>query len=248
MPSTTAEAWTPGPDRPPPPEHSVHVWRADLTAVDDEVGDLLCTEERRRAQRMASARDRHLWTRSRGVLRSLLARYVGSDPSGLRFTTGAHGKPSLDPADAASGAAEVTPRVSFNLSHSGELALYAVTDGGAVGVDVERAHRPIDALAVAARAFGPVEATRLAALDPVIRKREFLQAWVRHEAELKCRGTGIGGGAAPIGSHRPWIAQLELGAGAAGAVATDVAPATLCCWDWPPGPTRAGRAGRAGRA
>jgi 4'-phosphopantetheinyl transferase len=237
--STTAHAWTPGPDLPPPPHGAVHVWRADLTTVADEVGEVLCPEERARALQIRSTRHRHLWARSRGVLRSLLARYVGSDPGALCFTTGAHGKPSLDPADAASGAAEVTPRVSFNLSHSGELALYAVTDGGAVGVDVERAHRPIDALAVAARAFGPVEAARLAALDPVTREREFLRAWVRHEAELKCRGTGIGGGAAPIGSRRPWIAQLELGAGAAGAVATDVAPATLCRWDWPPGPIRA---------
>ena len=67
-----------------------------------------------------------------------------------------------------------------------------MAERGAVGVDVEVARRPINEAALAARTFGPDEARRLAALDPVSREREFLRLWVRHEARLKCRGTGIG--------------------------------------------------------
>ena len=52
------------------------------------------------------------------------------------------------------------------MSHSGRLALYAFSDAGAVGVDVEVARRPIDELAIAARTLGATEAQRLEALDP----------------------------------------------------------------------------------
>ena len=122
--------------------------------------------------------------------------------------------------------------MSFNLSHSGQLALYAFTETGAVGVDVEVARRPIDEIAIAARTFGPAEARRLGGLDPAIREREFRRAWVRHEAELKCRGTGIGGPEAGLGGREPWTAELEVGPRAAAAVAAEHPPRELCCWDW----------------
>ncbi len=203
------------------------------TTVADELGALLCEEERARAGRLVSERDRRLWTRSRGVLRALLGRYLQRDPTALRFASGAHGKPALIDATAGSAAgssfgAKIS-RLSFNLSHSGQLALFAITETGPVGVDVEVARRPIDELAIAARTFGPEEARRLERLDPASREREFLRAWVRHEAELKCRGTGLPPSCE--GASELWIAELDVGATAAAAVAVE-RPARLHCWDW----------------
>ena len=105
-------------------------------------------------------------------------------------------------------------------------------EAGPIGVDVEVPRRAIDEVALAARAFGPAEARRLEGLDAARRGQEFLRAWVRHEAQLKCRGTGIGG--APAGASGPelWSAQLEVGPGAAGAVAVRQPPSELRCWDW----------------
>ncbi|HYM67693.1 MAG TPA: 4'-phosphopantetheinyl transferase superfamily protein, partial [Patescibacteria group bacterium] len=123
------------------------------------------------------------------------------------------------------------PRLRFTLSHSGHLALYAFTTVGEVGVDVEVARRPIDEVALAARAFGPGEAQRLEPLDPAARRQEFRRAWARHEATLKCRGTGFGGGPAAHGPA-PWIAELDVGANAAAAVAAERAPEELRCWGW----------------
>lgn len=79
------------------------------------------------------------------------------------------------------------------MSHSGELALYAFSTAGAVGVDLETARRPIDEVAIAARLFREADAQRLQSLAPRARRREFLRLWTRYEAELKCRGLGIGG-------------------------------------------------------
>ena len=217
--------WTPGPDRPRLTGDEVHVWRADLTAVACELAELLCDEERLRAERLLSDARRELWMRSRGLLRALLGRYLHSDPRSLRFATGAHGKPAL------SGSASL----GFNLSHSGQVALFALSAACAVGVDIEVARRPIDELAMAARTFGGEEARRLKELDPVLRRREFLRAWTRHEAALKCRGVGIGagdGGAGDRGAGELWIAELDVGPDSAAAVALERSPRQTRLFEW----------------
>jgi len=167
--------------------------------VTDDVCELLCEQELERAERMLDERDRRLWRRSRGVLRALLGRYLRQDPRSLRLIVGAHGKPALagdaaEPQAARRAAPEAASRLSFNLSHSGHLALYAFSESGDVGVDVEVARRAMNEVAIAARVFGPAQAKHLQELDPDSRRREFLRAWVRHEAERKCLGVGLFGG------------------------------------------------------
>jgi phosphopantetheinyl transferase len=115
-------------------EGSVHVWRADLATVGDGLEDLLCADELARAACILPRRRRILWTRSRGVLRALLACYVDRDPRALRFTLGPYGKPVL----LTEGGAPVRD-LRFSLSHSGGLVLVAVSSEREVGVDIERA-------------------------------------------------------------------------------------------------------------
>jgi 4'-phosphopantetheinyl transferase len=233
MPSTPDRSWALGPREPSLRKGEVHVWRADLTAGPGNLVGLLCAEERARAECFLSDGDRQRWMRSRGGLRALLGGYLQKDPRTLRFTASAHGKPVLlDDATGSNTMPEsASAGISFNLSHSRHLALYAFIEVGAVGVDVEVARKPIDQVAIAARALGPNEARRLEGLDPAIREREFLRAWVRHEAVLKCRGTGIGAGSAAPSGVDPWVAELDAGSHAAAAVALERAPHELCCWD-----------------
>jgi 4'-phosphopantetheinyl transferase len=245
------DTWTPGPLRPVLADGTVHVWRADLAAVSPDLGELLCDEERGRAERIVNARDGELWRRSRGLLRALLGRYLQLEPSSLRFTAGEHGKPALlhdshePPSQSRPAAHQPAPantdRLSFNMSHSDGLALYAFSMAGEVGVDVEVARRPVDAVAIAARMLGPAQAQRLQALDPTLRQREFLRAWVCYEAELKCLGVGIGASPAGTTEHEPWVVEIELGpsteldpdaAAAVAAVAAEQQARELRCWGW----------------
>jgi 4'-phosphopantetheinyl transferase len=263
--STCNRAWAPAPPQPQLLETgTVHVWRADLEKLGDGLIELLCAEERARAERFAKDRDRLLWMRAHGVLRELLGRYLQTSPRTLRFVTGAHGKPALldsaaaaintnvaaastdvPTAGAVAPARELPARelpartlaaprgLCFNLSHSGGIALYAFHVGGEIGIDVEVARKPIDEVAIAARALGPAEAQRLAMLDRATREREFLRAWVRHEAKLKCRGTGIGSGAVELdGNDEPWVMDLDVGPRAAAAVSVEGRPHELHCWDF----------------
>ncbi len=234
---TAPHAWTPGPPRPRLDEGAVHVWRANLDDVADEVSELLDHEECERAERMVHEHTNRRWSRSRGLLRVLLGRYTRRDPRSLRFATGPHGKPELAVAPGCHAAhaghgRTGSRRISFNLSHSAGVALYAFSESAAVGVDVELARSSHNEVGVARRVLGSAEADRLQALDPRARAREFRRAWVRYEAELKCLGEGIGG-SVPSGRPRGlWTVELELGADAAAALASEHPASELRCWEW----------------
>jgi 4'-phosphopantetheinyl transferase len=215
-------AWGQPPPHPELPDGAVHVWRADLAALREELTRLLSQDELERAERFPRPQDGRLWARGRGVLRMLLGGYLGRDPRKLTINADAHGKLALED--------HLAP--AFNLSHSGEIAVFAFTMAGAVGVDVEVARRTRDTVALAARALGPGEAKRLQQLEPGERQQEFLRAWVRHEAAVKCRGTGLG--AAAKAEANVWIAELEMGPGAAAALALETTPSELRLWSWPP--------------
>jgi len=202
------------------------VWRADLSASEQPLERLLCEQELARAKRLLSASHRRLWIRSRGLLRELLGRYLAEDPSALCFAVDAHGKPHL------SGAAQA--RVEFNLSHSGTLALYAFCADAPVGVDVQADRPSGDDVAIAERILGPLAAAELRAIgDPRERRAQFLRMWTRYEAEAKCVGTGIGADT-HTSRARVWGVGLDMGTGAAGAVACTNEPRELRCWEWPP--------------
>jgi 4'-phosphopantetheinyl transferase len=237
MNETKSHHWKPAPKRPQLAESSLHVWRADLSGASANVGELLSADEKERAQRFAFTADRERWVRARGILRALLGSYLELDPSSLRFSLGRHGKPALlvesarsqERDDPSAHADDSGARLCFNLSHSGDLALYAFSRIQ-VGVDVEVARPGIDPIALAERALGYKEAERLRQMPDAERGSEFLSAWVRHEAALKCRGTGLG---RPAEENELWLADLDVGGNAAAAVARVEKPEELHLWDWP---------------
>jgi 4'-phosphopantetheinyl transferase len=207
-------------------EGSVHVWRADLEAIGDRPEQLLCPDELARAARIVPARKRVLWARSRGMLRALLGRYLDRDPLDLCFALGPHGKPAL------LREGEATGDLRFNLSHSGCIALVAVTAGREVGVDVEVPRDRIDGLAIAERVLGREQARRMAGLNSQARARAFLHAWVAHEAVVKCLGLGL---ATPLTGSPPadlWTASIDVGPRAAAAVTVAGGECELHRWDW----------------
>jgi 4'-phosphopantetheinyl transferase len=206
----------------------VHVWRAELSGIGDEVHSWLSPEERERAFRCARPLAGHLRAGARGVLRELLGRYLDADPSALAFRVDAHGRPVL------AGAPE---HVSFNVSHSGPIALLAFTATASVGVDVQVSPaRPIDEIAIARRALSAETTARLAALEAAARPRAFVRAWTRHEATLKLHRAGLWTAGEPerrrACADSVWVTELDMGSEAAGAVALERSPRELRCWSW----------------
>jgi 4'-phosphopantetheinyl transferase len=172
------------------------VWSASLDVSPAHLFELrriLSDDEREKEKRLRFQRDQERYVVSEAVLRAILGRYLGASPAALRFVRGPHGKPALAP--------EFGPPVRFNMSHSRNLALYAVTLGREIGVDVEFVQNglsktppgasQIDAMQIAQQFFSSYEVTSLQHLPQALRQRAFFHTWTRKEAYLKARGEGL---------------------------------------------------------
>src|ERR1043166_8405896 len=112
--------------------HEVHVWHLFADDITDEttllaIDALLADDERLRMARFRHESDRTLFLLSRGLMRSVLASYLGCRPADVRFTVSNFGKPVLH-ADTPVGTS-----ICFNLTHSHGVAALAVGNGRDVG-------------------------------------------------------------------------------------------------------------------
>jgi 4'-phosphopantetheinyl transferase len=164
------------------PVEEVHVWRASLVRSAETVQRmrrLLSEDELLRADRFRFERDRSRYILGRALLRGLLAGYCQAAPEELTFEYGEFDKPAL------SGGPW------FNLSHSGSVALYAFSNAGEIGIDVELERADRTRGSVAERFFSPAEVSALRALPMEAQPRAFLACWTRKEAFIKARGDGL---------------------------------------------------------
>jgi 4'-phosphopantetheinyl transferase len=113
----------------------------------------------------------------------MLGRYLEVDPREVEFSYGQHGKPALS--------SRFGSELRFNISHAGGLALFGMTRGAELGVDLE-AIRPLpDAEQLAERFFSVREVAGLRALPPARRSESFFNCWTRKEAYVKALGSGL---------------------------------------------------------
>lgn len=165
------------------PAGVIHLWTVRLDAPARAAGaaGVLSREELWRSYRFRHTRDRERYIAAHAALRNILAAYVGASPEALRFRRGEWGKPYLD----------LPHAPSFNLAHTGELALLAVARDGEVGVDVERVSPVPDCLDLARAYLSVRECEHLTALPDTERSLAFLRCWTRREAVVKATGLGL---------------------------------------------------------
>ena len=171
----------------------VHLWFVDLHVAPGLLSlyfSLLSRDERERAERFRFDAHRRRSVVRRGFLRWLLARYLGLPGESLSFLYGAAGKPFLAPDLQASTAPEEF--LTFNLSDSEDVALYAISRGVELGVDVEHVRDMPDALSIADYSFSRRERQALAELPPALTSVGFFHCWTRKEAYVKATGKGLG--------------------------------------------------------
>lgn len=216
------------------PGHA-HVFRLRLDldpARLSVLAGLLSSDERARAARYRPEASRRQFIAAHGQMRQVMGALLQRDPAELRFTTtGEHGKPVL-----------VGEALCFNLSHSGGLALLAVTRSQDTGVDIEDVTRTVDFEKLARRFFAPNESAALAALPPERRAGAFFSIWTRKEAYIKACGVGL---ALPLHSFTVshdhpavlsipgwYICALDPGPGYAAALVVSGEVHAVSTWDW----------------
>lgn len=242
--------WNSAPARLPTMESDeAHVWRADLLQSEEETARLrrlLSPDEQARAGRFLFPKDRDRFIVARGHLRSILGRYLGVEPEGLRFAYNSYGKPCLSK-EFDGGA------LRFNLSHSHERALYAFARGAEVGVDIEYLRQDFACEEIARQFFSPREVADFRSLPASQRAEAFFHCWTRKEAYVKALGEGLsvpldefdvsllpGEPAALLSNRRRpqevarWSLQtLEVDSVYAAALAVEGSGRQLKCWNWP---------------
>jgi 4'-phosphopantetheinyl transferase len=164
-------------------EDQIDVWFADLDIASTQKAnlyDLLSPDERDRASKLRAVFNRDRFITSRGILRTILGRYLFVAPHALSFSYGPYGKPSLP-----------EPGLHFNLSHSHGRALFAFSSTSPLGVDLELVRPLPDLLQVGAAIFSLAEAKKFESISPQDQPTSFFKCWTRKEALIKALGTGL---------------------------------------------------------
>jgi 4'-phosphopantetheinyl transferase len=175
-----------------PSGSEIHIWIFPIKAPSRVVATLervLTADETDRASRFHFSHLSESFVIAHGALRYLLGRYLNRNPAELRFSYGDRGKPALTPPSG----------IQFNLTHSGNLAVIALTSGREIGVDVERIRPLPDMQSIADRSFCPEEASEIMSLPQPERDHAFYCCWTRKEAYIKAIGDGL---SAPLDNFR----------------------------------------------
>lgn len=171
----------------------VHLSHARLDEM-SQVALVLSPDEEARAARFFRPSDASRFRAAHGFLRHVLAAHTGHHPALLRFCVNSFGKPSLAP-----------PEVTFNLSHSADMALVGVTQAAAIGVDIEAERDLPDHMAIARSTFSDTEIRALEQSDASDRLGAFFRCWTRKEAVVKALGGGLSipldSFTVPVGHH-----------------------------------------------
>jgi 4'-phosphopantetheinyl transferase len=227
----------------------VHVWQAALNHAPSQIDGWLhslAEDEQARARKFHFPIDRERFIVARGVLREILGLYLNRAAQSVSFRYGPHGKPAL--AEESNG-----NTIRFNMSHSHDVALYTVTRGREVGIDVEFIRESVEVEQIAERFFSQREIATLRALPVSLRKYAFFLCWTRKEAYIKARGQGLslpldqfdvsltpGEPAAllrtradPDEALRWSLQELSIGSGYVSALAVEGHDWCLSCWQRP---------------
>lgn len=137
----------------------------------------LSPDELERAARFRFDSHRRQFTIARGILRTILGGWLELPPAAVSFRYAEYGKPFID------------GEIQFNMSDSGDRALYAISRGRVIGIDLERIRHLRDAAALAQRFFAKGESERVVRSAEI--ERAFFTCWTRKEAYIKARGEGL---------------------------------------------------------
>ncbi len=183
----TAHQWNKNPDF-KLQQGVVDIWLCKAETVKDKFGyfsTLLSAEEQARAQRFKLDIHRNRFIMSHGFKRSVLAKYLFIEPAHIQFQSGDKGKPSLVAAE------DNQQDIKFNLSHTQDITLLAVSRGTELGIDIEYMDRKTEWAEICQRFYTEPEKQALFALAKENQKSAFYQLWTRKEAYMKVLGSGL---------------------------------------------------------
>jgi 4'-phosphopantetheinyl transferase len=166
--------------------HEARIYRTSISALEphhERLSSLLSDDEVQRALAYRLSAPRRRFELVRGALRSLLSAFLGCGAREVAIERNAEGKPQLR--------AAAEPPLHFNVSHSRDMALFALSSAAPVGVDIEYIDQSIDAEVVMQTAFSDAERAACRAAGEGDALAEFFRIWTRKEARIKASGLAM---------------------------------------------------------
>jgi 4'-phosphopantetheinyl transferase len=168
-------------------KNEIHLWQIDPETVTEpsllkKYQALLTPDETTKQQRYKFEKDRHDALITRAFVRDLLSYYADIAPEEWRFEKGEKDKPEIINAPLP---------LRFNLSHTKNMIICAVTLADDIGCDVEDMTRSNDVLAIADRYFSPSESKELFSLAIEQQRDRFFDYWTLKESYIKAWGLGL---------------------------------------------------------
>ena len=185
----------------------IHLWFADLNSLDryaisSEVAHWLRGEEKNRYNRYQSQRQREHFLFGRVLLKTILSKYIGCAPADLKLDIDTRGKPFVS--------SDNTLSLAFNLSHSGNRVVFAVSKNQDLGVDLELIKKERAILKIAERYFSTSETRELRNLPKASQVKRFYELWTLKESVLKACGYGLSRGLSEIEFSFPASDKLVM--------------------------------------
>ncbi len=174
-----------------PPLHTgracIFTIKMDRTAnkVTRDTVSILTGQEQKKAAAFRFRDDRIRFIVTRSLLRKLLAHYLFMNTADIRIDRTPTGKPA-----AYSQRHEALP-VKFNVTHSGNIALIALTPDKEVGIDVEQIRDIPERNALVDMFFSRREQEQYRNLPEADRLNSFYRCWTGKEAFVKATGEGL---------------------------------------------------------
>lgn len=165
--------------------NEIQIWTADLSLTPDQEKECLSclsAEEKERALRFRLPLHTTRFIASHSFLRQIIGKYLNIAPEIIDFDYTKNQKPFLR--------RDQARRLQFNLSHSGNLCVIALTLDVPVGIDIEKIQETYKQ-PVAERFFSHRENAELAALTEQERTAAFYRIWARKETLIKAVGKGL---------------------------------------------------------
>lgn len=225
-------------------KNEVHIWRAKYSFTSKQIKNfltLLSDDENKKAFNFYFQSDRNNYIASRAILRLILSRYIHTHPKVINFYYNYYGKPFI-----------LDANISFNISHSNELAVFAFSINSMVGIDVEYIHDGFNEMEIAEKFFSLSEINELKSVPQNQRKEAFFNCWTSKEAYIKAKGLSI---STPLDSFDvsllPWepvkilirgdnndeennwyLQRINIGKGYSSSIALQKRPSSFKLWEW----------------
>lgn len=166
-----------------PPENTIDIWQIDTNNNKNNLSTLTATLDQFELERYQKFHHKfkHRYLLAHFACREILSSYLDLTAKDIVYIKNQHGKPELNHGQS----------FSFNMSHSHNMAVIAVSKSSKVGVDVEYLDRKPSWEKIAKRFFSKEEVKLLFKQPNNKQETTFFQIWTRKEAFIKALGTGF---------------------------------------------------------